>query len=245
MAGARINAPKTLAKLIMSNHSGPFPHAKGLVIVCGETGSRKSTVADGLLRELVGGRLKDGGHNHVIALGNPVDWKPYQADDHEKPSGEVWDGDVRTLASTYGFRYTPRTLGLDTTLPEALMDALRQKPAAVYVDEIRAEDDWEPLLRFAQTGHLLVTTAHAGSIRDLLLWLFRCLGVVRRSQAPSVARNILAVVHTEVKNGITAPELWLGDRGAAPLAAYGPGALVPDHSLSAALIAREYLFSTL
>jgi hypothetical protein len=218
---------------------------KGLVIVCGETGSRKSSVADGLLRALVRQKLSAGAHNHIIALGNPVDWVPYHPKNHaESDSSKRWDGDLQSLVSAMGIRYTPRVLSVDTDLEHALIDALRQKPAAVYVDEIRNDQDWKPLLRFAQTGHLIVTTAHAAGVSDLLLWLFQCMRVRGRSQAPAIARNLLAVVHSEVISGETAPELWLSaNAGAAALGAYGPGALVPAHSDDAALIAREYILS--
>src|SRR5206468_12370699 len=50
------HAPKYLASLLQCD-LGPRP-PKGLLVVCGETGSGKSKVADGLLRHLLKDHLK-------------------------------------------------------------------------------------------------------------------------------------------------------------------------------------------
>jgi hypothetical protein len=230
-------APEALAKYIPTSTE----RLKGLVVVAGETGSGKSNLADGLLRELL---PDDGGH--IVALGNPVDWRPYHKDTSQLPLPDDWAVNPNHTYKHFGVHYTPRTLGVDTTLEEALVDALRQKPAAVYLDEVRKETDWPLILRFAESGHLIVTTTHAGSIRDALAWIFRSMHVTNRSQAPGVARNILAVLHAKLTPIIGTykqqePEIWLGQRGAHLLGAYGPGALIPVHDDGAAYIARDFI----
>jgi energy-coupling factor transporter ATP-binding protein EcfA2 len=234
-------APHELAAIIRRTLKTNEPEPKGLVVVCGETGSGKSKVANGLLRALVKPGLKPETHNHIIALGAPVDWTPV--------TDTVYASDKCQLAESYakyGVRYTPRTLGRDTTLAEALQDALRQKPSAVYLDEVRRSEDWAPILRFAQSGHLIITTAHAGSITDLILWLFQSMHIERRSEAPTLAKNILAAVHAQLRpdangNVRQEPEIWLGRRGSRQLGTYGPGALVAAYDGDSHYIARDFV----
>lgn len=70
--------------------------------------------------------------------------------------------------------YTPRGKETDAkSLRDVLSAALRQTPAAVYVGETRSLSDWRELLDFAATGHLIVTTSHAGSLTECMDSLLR------------------------------------------------------------------------
>jgi Tfp pilus assembly pilus retraction ATPase PilT len=71
-----------------------------------------------------------------------------------------------------GLDYTPRELGSKKdvrSLAQALLkDALRQTPSVVYVGELREEHHLETALNFARTGHLIVSTTHAGSLVEAM-----------------------------------------------------------------------------
>lgn len=251
LQGSYATAPTKLASLLLSHvrtesvdhdeETTPASeeekkrHLKGLIVVAGQTSSGKSTLLNGLLRQLLPVDC-----NHIIALGKPVDWQPEisESDPGSKP-------DPSDYFSKYRVHYTPRTLTIDTTLKQALQDALRQHPAAVYLDEVRDESEWHDILRFADSGHLIVTTTHSGSVREAVTWILESAGVRRRSQAPEVARKLLAVIHARREGpdkDLQRPEIWFGKQGAALFGAYGPGSLIPECNDDAAYIAREHLW---
>jgi hypothetical protein len=166
---------------------------KGLIIVAGETGSGKSTLADLVFRDLAQGAASE--HPHLIVLGKPIDWQPVTKDCRIRRPPPDYKGELTSNFKNIRALYTPRTIGDDTDLEGALVDALRQKPAGVYLDEIRKEEDWKPVLHFAGTGHFIVTTTHGGSVKDVITWMLKSLGVERRSQIPSYLANVVAVIH--------------------------------------------------
>src|SRR5205823_4056638 len=69
--------------------------------------------------------------------------------------------------------YTPRFRGEDVKeLADGFRDAKRQTPAVVYVGEVRDRAALREVLEFAGSGHLVVTTAHAGTLAEALQLLF-------------------------------------------------------------------------
>jgi len=227
---------KELINILKPNPPAPL---KGLIIVAGETGSGKSTLADIVFREMVRQAAPD--HPHLIVLGKPVDWEPITPDCMPRDDNHDYKDYVSNGYERVRTHYTPRTIGVDTDLQSALTDALRQKPAGVYLDEIRKEADWKPVLHFAGTGHFMVTTTHGGCVKDVITWVLKSLGVERRSQIPSYLANVIAVIHVVKRtNTEYAPEVWLGKRGIAYLAAYGLAALVPQDDPLAPYISRSH-----
>jgi hypothetical protein len=226
-------APSKLARIIQAGRSAEA--ISGLIAVAGQTKSGKSYLADGLVREF----LTWGGH--LVALGTPVDCLPCEKGRHSQDPELTTD--LAHVYRAYGIQYTPRVLGTDTDLEQALVDALRQKPSVLYLDEVRHETDWKHILRFAESGHLIITTTHSGSVRDALSWILKAMHVERRSQAPGVAGRILAIIHASLLGSPKRqyPEMWLGERGASQLGAYGPGALIPNNDANAAYLSRKHL----
>ncbi|MBI3721564.1 MAG: Flp pilus assembly complex ATPase component TadA [Fimbriimonas ginsengisoli] len=80
-------------------------------------------------------------------------------------------------------------------LRHALSDALRQKPTALFLDEVRNTADWNHVLRFAGSGHLIVTTAHAGSLVEAMSWLLTAMNAKTPAARGAVAERILGLVH--------------------------------------------------
>jgi hypothetical protein len=146
--------------------------------------------------------------------------------------------------------YTPRQKEKDARLLEdALSDALRQTPALFFVGETRNSEEWKVLLNFAATGHLIVTTAHAGSLVEAMHKIFEALHVKTAADRNEVAAKLLSVIHLrsydlEV-NGAAAktttnalfPALWRRTpRGIASLTSDGLASLLPSrpHDIGAA-----------
>jgi hypothetical protein len=103
---------------------------------------------------------------------------------------------VKPSRNPEGVNYTARQKGRDVgLLEEALADALRQTPTVVFVGETRDRKEWELLLNFAATGHLVVTTAHAGSLVEAMHNIFEARRVKTRAQRSEVAHKLLGVIH--------------------------------------------------
>lgn len=201
---------------------------QGLLLVTGRTGSLKSTTARGLIYRV----LKDA-----------VARKPARAPHlitHEDPIEQYLFEAKQVSIGTFGsIDYTPRDLksGDTSGLDETLENALRQTPTVVYVGEIREAADWRLVQHFAGTGHLIVATAHAGSLSETLQRLFSFAKADTPSRRGEVADSLCAVIHQSsftVREGsgpnyiAVVPTLWRHTRsGVASLVADGLGAVVP------------------
>jgi hypothetical protein len=103
-----------------------------------------------------------------------------------------------THLAQWGLDYTPRQIGRqkDTaSLADGLRDALRQTPSVVYIGEVRDPREWEEILKFAGTGHLVVATAHAGSLVESMAKIFEGTGTRNAAQRAQIAERILGLIH--------------------------------------------------
>ena len=116
----------------------------GLLLLTGPAGSGKTTTIYGCLRH-----LSCQGGKHVITVEDPVE--------------QVVEGVMQTEVN--------ENLGL--TFAEASRHLLRQDPEVLVIGEIRDEETAKIAVRAALTGHLTISTLHAGS----------CMGVVERLMA--------------------------------------------------------------
>jgi twitching motility protein PilT len=114
----------------------------GLVLVCGPTGSGKSSTMAAMVEEINRNRAV-----HVVALEAPIEY-------HFRPR--------RALIRQ-------REVGRDTpTFHQGLMDALREDPDVILVGEVRDAETIRLALLAAETGHLVITSIHAGSCAEAL-----------------------------------------------------------------------------
>lgn len=114
----------------------------GMVLVCGPTGSGKTTTLYAMLNEI------DRFTHNVITVEDPI----------EAYLPEASQIEINAKA--------------DITFAKALRSILRQDPDVICVGEIRDEETAEIGLRAAQTGHLVLATLHcdsnAGALTRLL-----------------------------------------------------------------------------
>lgn len=120
--------------------------ADGLLLVVGATGSGKSTTLAALLAAIMRTRPV-----HAVTLEDPVEFLQAPGLGH----------------------VTQRELGTDfPSFAEGLRAALRQAPHVILVGEIRDKETVETTLAAAETGHLVLATAHtadcAGAVERLL-----------------------------------------------------------------------------
>jgi hypothetical protein len=174
-------------------HTGSTQHAQGLLVITGSTKSAKSEIARGLIQLYLTGKTQANRRHHLVTFEDPVE---RLFADHESCSDlSPWIAipDSPDLKRT---DYTPRQKQKDAgLLEEALSDALRQTPAIFFVGETRNSEEWKVLLNFAATGHLIVTTAHAGSLVEAMHKIFEALHVKTAADRNEVAAKLLSVIH--------------------------------------------------
>ena len=136
----------------------------GLVIVTGPTGSGKSTTLATMIDTI--NHTRDG---HIITIEDPIEF----------------------VHKTDRCIVNQRQVGRDTrSFNDALIEAMRQDPDVILVGEIRELTTIRTALRAAETGHLVLTTLHAGD----------CAGAIERlisvfpADEQNSARRQLALV---------------------------------------------------
>ena len=169
---------------------------EGLIIVFGTTGSGKSVLADDIARHLYLPILSDpdagsmpGGH--LLRYGDPVE-------------GPI---DLWTSAGYRNGNLKAYPLSTVRNRPHDVedirqfgTDALRQKPKIVTLAELRDDIDLASAIELASTGHLVIATAHAGSLKDGFLRLmkaYRCFEFPEL-RTPLV-KALFAVIHVEAQ----------------------------------------------
>ncbi len=115
-------------------------HHRGLFLVCGITGSGKSTTLAAMVDYINAQR-----HAHIITVEDPVEYV-YQ--------------DKKSIISQ-------RQVGRDTfSFANALRGALREDPDVILVGEMRDVDTIRAGLSAAETGHLVFSTLHTMTAVD-------------------------------------------------------------------------------
>ena len=123
---AGLNLPASLAELVRPS--------RGLVLVCGPTGSGKSTTLAALVGEINRTRT-----SHIITIEDPVEYE------HRSNKSVVEHIEVGRDARSF---------------PEALRSSLRQDPDVLLVGEMRDLETVATALTAAETGHLVLSTLH-------------------------------------------------------------------------------------
>ncbi|MGB9638124.1 MAG: type IV pilus twitching motility protein PilT [bacterium] len=122
-----LNLPSILKKFMLKK--------KGLIIVCGPTGTGKSTTLASLLN-YVNKNFK----KHIVTIEDPIEY--------------ILE-DINSIISQ-------REVGIDTvSFAEALKNVVRQTPDIVMVGETRDRETANSILQLAETGHLILTTLHS------------------------------------------------------------------------------------
>jgi general secretion pathway protein E len=110
----------------------------GLLLLTGPAGSGKTTTIYACLRQLA-----EAGGRHIITVEDPVE--------------QIVPGTMQTE--------TNEAAGLD--FAKAARHLLRQDPQALILGEIRDEETANLAVRAGLTGHLVISTLHAGSCRGV------------------------------------------------------------------------------
>ena len=141
----------------------------GLILVVGATGSGKSTT----LAAMIDHRNNNAG-GHILTLEDPIEFV------HQHKKSIVAQREVGTDTSSFG---------------SGMKAALRESPDVILMGEIRDLETMEFALKFANTGHLALSTLHAN---NAITTMERILGFYPKDgleqQAKRIAQNLRAIV---------------------------------------------------
>lgn len=142
---------------------------RGLVFVCGATGTGKSTT----LAAMVGYR-NNHSPGHIISVEDPIEY----VHKHRK------------------CLITQREVGIDTVSFEmALRNTLRQAPDMILIGEVRTRESMEHAITFAETGHLCLTTLHANNANQAMDRILRFFPEDRHQQVLlDLSFNLKAII---------------------------------------------------
>jgi twitching motility protein PilT len=108
---------------------------RGLVLVCGPTGSGKTTTLAALVAEINARHSR-----HIVTVEDPIEY--------EHPHGQSVIEQIE--------------IGIDAPdFPAALRSAVRQAPDVIVVGEMRDPETMRMAVSAAETGHLVLATVHA------------------------------------------------------------------------------------
>lgn len=114
----------------------------GLVLVCGPTGSGKSTTLASILVEI---EKKDNGYKKIVSLEDPPEYRIPNV--------------------------TQIKIDENNSFNDSLSHIFRQDPDVIMIGEIRDEESAAVALRAALTGHLVFATLHTASAGEAFLRL--------------------------------------------------------------------------
>lgn len=150
----------------------------GLVLIAGRTGHGKTTTAYSLLREY----LKSYG-DIAVTIEDPPEMRFKEGD---FPFGKCFQ----------------LTLKPGQTFGQRLVQSLRMSPKYIFIGELRRGSDASEALRHAGSGHLILTTIHAGNVIEAVnsfIKLASSEGVSEGFVRDLFAQSISAIIHQEIK----------------------------------------------
>lgn len=118
-------------------------YSAGLILIEGPTGSGKTTLIASLIDKI--NRETD---QHVYLIEDPIEFV------HTPQGNSI---------------FTQREIGVHAKdFPSSIENALRSKPNVIVVGELLNPATAKAALHAATTGHLVITTAHAGSVTEAI-----------------------------------------------------------------------------
>jgi twitching motility protein PilT len=149
----QLRLPPSLAELVKPQ--------RGLVLVCGPTGSGKSTTLAALIGEMNRSEAR-----HIITIEDPIEYE------HRNVKSIIEQVEIGRDAPSFA---------------SALRASLRQDPDAILVGEMRDLETVATALTAAETGHLILSTLHTS---DAAQAIHRIVDVFPPSQQTQIKQQL-------------------------------------------------------
>lgn len=143
-------------------------YANGLVLVCGPTGSGKSTTLAAMLNY-----INQTTKGHILTLEDPIEFQ------HDSKMGMV---NQRALGAHF------------PTFASAMKAALREDPDVILIGEMRDAETVALALKAAETGHLVFSTLHTNSASKTVDRIINTFPAEEQPQIRTVLSETLKVV---------------------------------------------------
>jgi len=150
---SQLRLPPTLAELVKPT--------RGLVLVCGPTGSGKSTTLAALV-----GEINRNESRHVITIEDPIEYE------HRNAKSIIEQIEIGRDAPSFA---------------AALRASLRQDPDVILVGEMRDLETVATALTAAETGHLILSTLHTSDVASAI---HRIVDVFPASQQTQIKQQL-------------------------------------------------------
>jgi len=158
----------------------------GLVVVCGPTGAGKSTTLATMID-----RINQLRRCHIVTIEDPIEY-------------------IHAPALSF---INQRQVGSDTSsFNDALVASLRQDPDVILVGEIRDLATIRTAISAAETGHLVLTTVHAG---DCVGAIERLVSVFPADEQAGVRRQLSLVLRAIMTQHLVVADGSAGQGGRA------------------------------
>ena len=126
--------------------SGLCKEKDGIVLMCGATGSGKSSTLAAMVNH-----INQEYDKHIVTLEDPI---------------EFTHTDIKSIINQ-------REIGIDCpNFADGMRAVLRQDPDVILVGEMRDRETFETALQAAETGHLVFGTLHASNAQQAIQRLF-------------------------------------------------------------------------
>ncbi len=158
---ASLNLPALLADLVKPS--------RGLILVCGPTGSGKSSTLAAMVGEINRTRT-----SHIITIEDPIEYE------HRSVRSIIEHVEVGRDARTFH---------------EALRASLRQDPDVILVGEMRDLETVATALTAAETGHLVLSTLHTNDAQQAV---HRIVDVFPPAQQAQIRHQLALALHAIV-----------------------------------------------
>lgn len=142
---------------------------RGLVLMCGATGSGKSTTLAGMINH-----RNQNASDHILTIEDPIEYT------HKHGKSIINQRELNQDTLSYG---------------KALRSALREAPDVILIGEIRDRETMEACIQLAGTGHLAISTLHSNNAHQTLDRILNLFPKELHSQVcMDLALNLRAVV---------------------------------------------------
>lgn len=142
---------------------------RGIILVTGTTGSGKSTTLAAII-----GRINRTSRRRILTVEDPIEY--------------VFEDDQSLISQ--------REVGLDTlNFQNALKYLMRQDPEVILIGEMRDRTSIRTALMAAETGHLVMSTLHAGNAHQAVPRVLDAFPIDEQGQVrQALANNLVAVI---------------------------------------------------